>query len=63
MANPMTHKIELVTILTGVFTSAFFHDLFDKVIMTVVAMLVATTLAHYWKKYLESIDEKKRKKK
>lgn len=49
----MSHKTELVTLITGVFASTFANDLIEKMIITTISMLVATTIAFYWKKYLE----------
>lgn len=54
----MSHKIELSAMITGAFASTFVNDMMQKIIITTVAMLVGTTVAFYWKIYLE-----KRKKK
>ena len=54
----MSHKIELMAMLTGALVSTFVDELIQKIIITSIAMLIGTTVAFYWKIYLE-----KRKKK
>lgn len=54
----MNHKIELMAMLTGALASTFVDELVKKIIITSIAMLIGTTVAFYWKIYLE-----KRKKK
>lgn len=53
MKTMVHHKIELAAIFAGAFAGAFVNELFEKVIITSLAMIVGTTLAYYWKKYLE----------
>lgn len=53
----MSHKIELITLITAGFASQFAADLMAKIIITTVAMIVGTTFAYYWKKYLERKDK------
>lgn len=54
----MSHKIELTAMLTGAFASTFFNDLIEKIIITSIAMLIGTTVAYYWKQYLEKRNKK-----
>ena len=54
----MSHKIELTGMLTGALASTFVDELIQKILITSIAMLIGTTVAFYWKIYLE-----KRKKK
>lgn len=54
----MSHKIELSAMITGALASTFVNDLLQKIVITTVAMLIGTTVAFYWRIYLE-----KRKKK
>ena len=54
----MNHKIELMAMLTGALASTFVDELVKKIIITSIAMIIGTTVAFYWKIYLE-----KRKKK
>ena len=58
METKMSHKIELSAMITGALASTFVNDLMQKIVITTVAMVVGTTVAYYWKIYLE-----KRKKK
>lgn len=48
----MSHKFDLGCILTGVVTSQFFSDAFEKTIITTFSMLIATTIAFFWRRYL-----------
>lgn len=59
MANVMMHNIELKILLVSALVSTFVQDLFTKVIITTVAMLVGTTFAYYWKQYLEKRNNRK----
>lgn len=54
----MSHKIELIILIMAGFASQFTADLIAKIIITTVAMIIGTTVAYYWKKYLESKDKK-----
>lgn len=54
----MNHKIEIYSLFIAVFASQFAADLIEKIIITSVAMVVGTTVAYYWRKYLESKDKK-----
>lgn len=58
METKMSHKIELSAMITGALASTFVNDLLQKIVITTVAMLIGTTVAFYWRIYLE-----KRKKK
>lgn len=49
----MSHKIELSAMITGALASTFVNDLIQKIVITTVAMVVGTTVAFYWKIYLE----------
>ena len=39
--------------LTGALASTFVQDLMQKIIITSIAMIIGTTLAFYWKNFLE----------
>lgn len=54
----MSHKIELISLIVAGFASQFATDLFEKVFITTVAMIVGTTFAYYWKNYLENRNKK-----
>lgn len=53
----MSHKIELTTLIMAGFASQFAADLMAKIIITSIAMIVGTTVAYYWKRYLERKDK------
>jgi membrane protein DedA with SNARE-associated domain len=53
----MNHKIELITLVTAGFASQFAADLLAKIVITTIAMIVGTTVAYYWKRYLERKDK------
>lgn len=48
----MSHKYDFGCILTGVVTSQFFSDALEKTVLTTISMLVATTIAFFWRRYL-----------
>jgi len=54
----MSHKIELTSLIIAGFASQFAADLIEKIIITTAAMVIGTTFAYYWKKYLEKKDKK-----
>jgi hypothetical protein len=55
------NKIELISMLSAAFLSTFVIEMMEKVIITTVAMVIGTTIAYYWKKYLKSNEENKEK--
>ena len=48
----MSNKYDMIPFILGATTSTFFMDLFEKAIMTSVAMLISTTLSFFWRRYL-----------
>jgi len=48
------NKIELISMFSAAFLSTFVMEMMEKVIITTVAMVIGTTIAYYWKKYLKS---------
>ena len=48
----MSHKYELAPILAGVVTSTFYTELSEKIIMTSVSLVIATTIAFFWRRFL-----------
>ncbi len=50
------NKIELISMLSAAFLSTFVMEMMEKVIITTVAMVIGTTIAYYWKKYLKQSD-------
>lgn len=54
----MSHKIELSAMITGALASTFVNDMLQKIAITTIAMLVGTTVAYYWKRFLESRKKK-----
>lgn len=54
----MSNKIEILAMVTGAFASTFVNDMLQKIIITTVAMLVGTTVAYYWKRFLENRKKK-----
>lgn len=55
----MSHKIELTTLIAAGLASQFAADLLAKIIITTLAMIIGTTVAYYWKRYLERKDKNK----
>lgn len=51
------NKIELISMLSAAFLSTFVMEMMEKVIITSVAMVIGTTIAYFWKKYLKSNDD------
>ena len=58
MEKSMSHKIELSAMITGALFSTFVNDLMQKIVITTVAMIVGTTVAYYWKRFLENRKKK-----
>lgn len=58
MEKSMSHKIELSAMITGALFSTFVNDLMQKIIITTVAMVIGTTVAYYWKRFLENRKKK-----
>ena len=58
METKMSHKIELSAMITGALFSTFVNDLMQKIIITTVAMVIGTTVAYYWKRFLENRKKK-----
>ena len=58
MEKSMSHKIELSAMITGALFSTFVNDLMQKIIITTVAMVIGTTVAYYWKIFLENRKKK-----
>jgi hypothetical protein len=56
----MNHKIELITLITAGLASQFATDLLLKTIITIITMVIGTTVAFFWKKFLESRDKNKK---
>lgn len=54
----MMHKIELKVMILSAFASTFAQDLVAKVIITTVAMIIGTTAAFYWRRFLEKRNKK-----
>lgn len=44
--------------ITGALASTFVNDMLQKIAITTIAMLVGTTVAYYWKRFLESRKKK-----
>lgn len=55
----MSNKIEILSLFIAALASQFAADLLEKIVITTAAMMVGTTCAYFWKKYLESKDKKK----
>lgn len=56
----MSHKIELFAMIFGALASTFVSDLVQKIVITTLAMLVGTTVAYYWKIFLEKRRNRKK---
>ena len=54
MKTMVTNKLEVFVPIFGLITGAFVEDALLKISVTVVAMFIGQTVAHYWKKYLEN---------
>jgi len=50
----MSHKIELFAMITGALASTFVSDMMQKIVITTVAMVIGTTVAYYWRKFLDN---------
>lgn len=61
METKMSHKIEITAMFAAAFASTFVHDLVQKIIITTCAMVIGTTVAYYWKLYLEKRRKSKNK--
>lgn len=64
----LSNKYDLGCVLVGVISSTFATDLIEKTVVTCISMLVATTVAFYWRKHLhkrhrESLRKKAEEKK
>ena len=55
------NKIELISMLSAAFLSTFVMEMMEKVIITTVAMVIGTTIAYYWKRYLKSNEGNQKK--
>jgi hypothetical protein len=60
METKMSHKIELFAMVFGALASTFVSDLVQKIVITTLAMLVGTTVAYYWKIFLEKRRNRKK---
>lgn len=49
----MTNKIELTSLIVAGIASQFATELLMKIVITAISMIIGTTIAYYWKKYLE----------
>lgn len=49
------NKLHMVPLMIGAFTSGLFTDALTKIVLTTVAMLVATTVSLFWRRYLEHL--------
>ena len=56
---PMTNKLEAISLFFGAGASLLAAEALEKIIITSIAMIIGTTIAHYWKKYLEDKNKKK----
>ncbi|WP_445458420.1 hypothetical protein [Flavobacterium sp. HNIBRBA15423] len=54
----MSHKIEVISLSTAALASTFTNDLFSKIIISTISMIIATTAAYYWRRYLEKKNKK-----
>lgn len=53
MGHIMTgNKYDLGCILVGATSSMFVTELFEKIVITAISMLIATTIAFFWRRYL-----------
>lgn len=50
--DTMAKPVDLLIYSFGFLSGNLFEDLFLKVLFTTLAMLVGTTISHYWKRYL-----------
>ena len=48
----ISNKYDLGCVLLGIVTSAWFTETIEKVIMTTLAMVIGTTAAFFWRRYL-----------
>lgn len=49
----ITHKIEFGSLLISCFISALVDELVLKIVFTSIAMIVGTTFAFFWERYLK----------
>ena len=48
----MSNKYDLACVLIGLVTSTWFTETIEKVLMTSLAMVVGTTIAFFWRRFL-----------
>ena len=48
----ISNKYDLGCVLLGVMTSTWFTETIEKVVMTTLAMVIGTTVAFFWRRYL-----------
>ena len=48
----MGNKYDVICLFTGVFTSTFFIDTVEKILSTCTAMLIATTMSFFFRRFL-----------
>lgn len=46
------NRYDLFCLLAGVVSSAFVVEFFQKLIITCIVMLISTTIAFFWRRYL-----------
>lgn len=56
-------KLELIPLVMGAWAGIMSHELFEKVIMTSIAMVVGTTISFFWRLYLIKKRKDRRNKK
>ncbi len=55
----MNKPVEIFILFFGFFWGNFFEDLALKILFTVIAMVIGTTVSFYWKRYLIKKNNKK----
>lgn len=57
----MSHKIEIAALILAGIASSFTQDLISKTAITIISMVIGTTVAYYWREYLEKKNKNKNK--
>ena len=48
----ISNKYDLGCVLIGIVTSTWFTETIEKVMMTSLAMVIGTTIAYFWRRFL-----------
>lgn len=58
----ISNKYDLLCLLSGVISSALVNEFMEKLIITVIVMVISTTISFYWRRHLHLRTREKIKK-